>query len=484
MRILLVLLAAAFALFSGPSVAQVSILDPTVTQITTGDAHSCALTARGGVMCWGSNGAGQLGDNSTSQRLAPTDVSTLATGVAQIAAGAAHTCALTDAGGVQCWGSNTNGQLGDNSSTTRLAPVDVSGLTSGVAAIAAGFAHTCALTAAGGVKCWGRNDLGQLGDATNTQRLVPVNVSGLTSGVVAIAAGGLHTCAITTAGGLKCWGNNASGQLGDNTTTTRSTPFNVFGLTSGVTNLAAGNTHTCAIVTGAAKCWGDNGFGQLGDNSTTQRLIAVNVVGMTSGVTSISADNGYTCAVVSGAAKCWGLNSNSQLGDNSTTQRLTPSDVVGMSTGTASISAGPAHACATTTQGALKCWGNNTNGRIGDNSTTSRPAPVNVAGLGRGVGNNLAAGRSHSCALSSGGGVTCWGTNIGGQLGDGTTTNRLAPVAVKGLASGVVALAARAGHTCALTLGGGVKCWGNNFDGELGDGTTTDRLVPNLVRVR
>ena len=140
-------------------------------------------------------------------------MSGLSNGVQAIGAGESHTCALTTGGGVKCWGGNFNGQLGGGTTTDRWTPVDVSGLSSGVQAVAAGGGHSCALTSEGGLKCWGHNVSGKLGDGTDTDRQTPVNVSGLSSGVQAVAAGGDHTCALTTGGGVKCLGSNYLGQL-------------------------------------------------------------------------------------------------------------------------------------------------------------------------------------------------------------------------------------------------------------------------------
>ena len=269
-----------------------------IGNIAAGSYHTCALTTAGGVKCWGFNGAGELGDNTTIRRLTPVDVSGLNSGVIAIAAGEGYTCALTTAGGVKCWGWNSGGQLGDNSTTQRLTPVDVVGLTSGVTAISAAQFHTCALTTAGGVKCWGWNGGGQLGNNSTTESLVPVDVLGLTSGVTAIATGFYHSCARTAAGGVKCWGWNADGQLGDNSTTQRLTPVDVAGLTSGIAAISAGFYHNCARTTaGGVKCWGFNADGQLGDNSIITRLIPVDVSGLGSGVSAIATGWGQTCAI-------------------------------------------------------------------------------------------------------------------------------------------------------------------------------------------
>jgi len=348
-----------------------------------------------------------------------------------------------------------------------------------IAAITAGYAHTCALTSGGGVKCWGRNDYGQLGDGTTTERHTPVNVSGLASGVSAIATGMYHTCALTSGGGVKCWGDNEDGQLGDGTTTDRHTPVNVSGLASGVSAIAGGYEHTCALTSGGgAKCWGRNYWGQLGDGTTTDRHTPVNVSGLASGVSGIAGGYEHTCALTSGGGvKCWGWNSSGQLGDGTTTDHHTPVNVSGLASGVSAITAGGLHTCARTAGGGVKCWGNNEYGQMGDGTTTTRLTPVSVSGLASGV-SAIDAGDSHTCARTASGGVKCWGYNFDGELGDGTTIDRHTPVNVSGLASGVSAIASGGWHTCALTSGSGVKCWGANWFGQLGDGTTTQRLTP------
>jgi alpha-tubulin suppressor-like RCC1 family protein len=347
--------------------------------------------------------------------------------------------------------------------------------------IAAGYFHTCALASAGAVKCWGGNDWGQLGDGTTTERHTPVDVSGLASGVVAISAGYGHTCALTSVGGVTCWGGNGAGELGDGTTTDRHAPVAVSGLASRVAAISAGYDHTCALTSaGGVKCWGANGAGELGDGTTTDRHTPVDVSGLTSGVAAIAAAGGdHTCALTSaGGVECWGDDDAGQLGDGTTTERHTPVDVSGLASGVVAISAGYDHTCALTSVGGVKCWGYNDDGELGDGTTTDRHTPVDVSGLTSGVAAIAAAGGDHTCALTSAGGVECWGNNELGQLGDGTTLDRHTPVDVSGLASGVAAISAGYGHTCALTSAGGVECWGNNERGQLGDGTTTDRHTP------
>ncbi|MFN8489079.1 MAG: hypothetical protein U0350_15940 [Caldilineaceae bacterium] len=534
--------------------APLTILFNGYTSIVAGNQHTCALTTGGGIKCWGYNGYGQVGNGTTNNQSLPVTVNAtgVLTSVLGLTAGDSHTCALTSSRGVKCWGDNTYGQLGDNTTTQRTAPVDVVGMTSGVAALAAGANHTCALTTGGAVKCWGRNDYGQVGDATTTQRLTATNVSGLSSGVTALVAGDHHTCALTTAGAVKCWGLNNYGQVGDGTLVAyRPAPVDVLSLSSGVTKLMAGANHTCALLTGGAvKCWGYNSNGQLGNDTTTDSRSPVAVVNLGGAVSDFSGGANHTCAIVGSGIQCWGYNGNGQLGDTTTLQHNIPVDVIqevaptptptatpdgppaptptgqqpiqnvsklaagdshtcaltpaglkcwgyngygqlgdgGVTgyrlmadmpplTGYTAVAAGYYHTCAVTASGGVKCWGYNAYGQLGNSSTNPSYAPVNVSNLTSGV-SAVATGGNHSCALTSSGGVQCWGYNGYGQLGNNTTNNSTTPVNVTGLTSGVSAIANHGDHTCALTTAGGVKCWGRNDNGQVGNGTLTNRLVP------
>jgi alpha-tubulin suppressor-like RCC1 family protein len=350
---------------------------------------------------------------------------------ASIAAGRDFTCAVTTAGRIYCWGNNNHGQLGNGTRINSSLPVAVEGI-SDAASVAAGWGHACALTAAGAVMCWGYNEHGELGNGKNIDQVRPVTASGMDAGNLAVAAGEYHTCAVTGSNGLKCWGRNTYGQLGDWTKDDSSVPVVSPFFGGGVAAVTAGFGHTCVQTTeGWAKCWGNNAYGQMGfAKGTDIHLPAEDVVGLSGRVLELSAAGNLTCALTAG--------------------------------------------------GGVQCWGDNRYGQLGDGSVQKRYQPVPVVGLAAEV-ETLAVGWNHACVVAAGGELRCWGWNFYGQLGDGTTANRPTPTRVAFLTDGVRDIAAGWGHTCVATVTGWVKCWGLNGSGQLGDGTWTDSKVPLSV---
>jgi alpha-tubulin suppressor-like RCC1 family protein len=359
--------------------------------------------------------------------------------VPMAAAGTNSTIALKSNGTVVAWGNNNNGQLGVGTTTNSASPLVVPGL-SGALAVSSSSIHTLTLKSNGTVVAWGLNNTGQLGDGTTTQRNSPVPVLGLggaeLNGVVAVAAGGNHSVALKSDGTVVAWGSNTYGQMGSSTFLTmgESTAWLAVPVT-GVVAVAAGFAHTVALKSdGTVVAWGNNEQGQLGDGTTTNRSNPVAVPGL-SGVVAVSAGLLHTVALKSdGTVVAWGFNYYGQLGDGTTTDRHGPVLVPNL-TGALAVSAGGLHTIAITSASKVVAWGFNANGQLGDGTTTDRRSPVAVQGL-TGVAAVSASG--HSVALKSDGTVAAWGLNSSGQLGDGTTTQRNSQVAVAGLSLGVV----------------------------------------------
>lgn len=341
-----------------------------VTKMDAGDRFNCAITETGALKCWGASGYGQTGTGSTAATvLTPTVVTGLESGVATVSAGRLHACAVTGAGAAKCWGYNGSQQLGATtpSSTGSATPIEVTGLSSGVSAIAAGHVFTCALLSTGSVKCWGS---AAIGDGVSTKSAAPIAVSSITD-AKAIAAGYSHACVLTAGGAVKCWGSNSSGQVGVATPTDVKAP--VTAIASGAIAIATGQSHTCAVLaTGALQCWGSRFTSTPAD-----------VPGATD-ARSVSADYTHTCYVTTGgAAKCFGGNSYGQLGDGTKTTPTTPVVVSGLSSGVASIHAGDWHTCARLTTGKIKCWGKGDEGQLGDGvmPASGKTTPVDVIGF-------------------------------------------------------------------------------------------------------
>lgn len=346
-------------------------------KISTGYYHTCGIDYSGAILCWGDNTYGQLGVDpsiAAESRIA-TLVSGFTSGSIEVAAGQHHTCALTGSGGVKCWGRNNYGQLGDGTTVSKSAPVDVLGLTSGVVHIATSANHTCAVLGSGGVKCWGDNYYGQLGNGTQTNQSSPVDVVGLANGIIQVTAGQGHTCALTRAGGVKCWGNNNAGQLGNGTQTKSATPVNVYSLSSGVSSISAGRDRSYAVINGRISWWGMHFTDHLSDTSfsTIPKDESSVMTGVDrTGVMSVDAGDAHTCVVMSsGNVKCWGKSDYSQVTFDYS-YSANPIIISGLTSDTTLVSAGYQHTCVLNTSGVLKCWGANYDGQVGDGSGTSR----------------------------------------------------------------------------------------------------------------
>jgi alpha-tubulin suppressor-like RCC1 family protein len=365
---------------------------PVQRTLSSGDSASCAVK-NGAVLCWGLNNKGILGDGSSIRsRSVPSPVSGLDAGVISVAAGVNHACALRN-GGVVCWGANDDGSLGDGSTNSSLVPVSVSGMSSGVTAIAAGGNTTCAIQN-GALKCWGYNGSGQLGigssaaSGANSYRAVPTQVNGLTSGVTAVSLSNdnnankpvNHVCAIHN-GAVKCWGSNLYSSVGDFGTADRLLPFAVPGFSSGIQNVVALNNRTCVVKDGALSCWGYGKNGEIGNGvSSTRNPTPVVPSGMDTGVTAVGGSVSTTCAIKAGRLYCWGDNKQGTVGDGSNKDRSVPTPVTSMDSNVEQVGREDAKSVCATKQGQLYCWGYNNKGQLGDGSTNDRAIPGLVYG--------------------------------------------------------------------------------------------------------
>ncbi|MFA6285846.1 MAG: chitobiase/beta-hexosaminidase C-terminal domain-containing protein [Opitutaceae bacterium] len=530
-------------------------------QISDGPDYTLALKRDGTVWSWGKNSYGKLGQGNSGEFWYPAKIQSL-TGIKAIAAGESHSLAVKSDGTVWGWGYNGNGQLGTGTATTQeMSPVQASGL-SGVIAVAAGSSHSLALKSDGTVWSWGLNSSGALGDgSTANQQVSPVQVVGL-NGVIAITAGSSFSLALKSDGTVWGWGYNGSGQLGTNySPSSTNVPIRV-GTVANMIAITAGNYHVLALKTdGSVSAWGSNGSGQLGNNSTSSRGVA-GAVTLTGQYIAIAAGYDNSAALrIDGTLFTWGANYYGQTGNGTTASPVKlPAAVSGLFVITG-IAAGQ-HTVVVDNQGQLLSWGYNSYGQLGQGSNVNQTTPalvqaltfanqlslptlspdggrylsaptVTVASSDPGVtlrytfdgseptassasivsgatlvpaqgllkvkafksgsvasetktaayltGDQVSTGQDHTLALRRDGTVWAWGDNDYGQLGQGTSSGSLYPAKVVGLA-GMKAIAAGALHSLAVKSDGTVWGWGYNGNGQLGTGTaTTQELSPVQV---
>jgi len=360
--------------------------------------------------------------------------------------------------------------------------------------VSLGLFHTCAALADGTARCWGNNDFGQLGDGTTMGRVIPTLVPGIAD-VTDVFAGMQQTCVLHRDRTVSCWGANDEGQLADGTTMTQLSAVRATALPGDVVDLALGGIHSTSGIElghacsvhgdGTVRCWGANSVGQLGDETTMDRIAPAVVAGI-SGARRIVAGLEASCALLSdGTVTCWGGNRWGELGTAPSTEsmRTAPGAVAGVS-GAIELSAGLGHVCALVSDGTLICWGvdvaSASAGGLGILATTVEShlptllaSPITISAIG--------VGGTHTCVAWSDGTGGCFGNNQLGQLGDGTTARRTMLTPLAGGLPPLRAVRAGVAHTCAIATEDRLYCWGFNMYGNLGDGTTTQQLTPVLV---
>ena len=488
-----------------------------VQQVSTGQWSTCVL-ANAAPYCWGSNYYGQLGNGTTANSSVPVAVNTSGVlagkTVTDVSVGMSHTCAVAS-GQVYCWGHNGSFNLGNGGYTSSSVPVAVStsGVLNGknVTKVSVSWFSSCVI-ASDQAYCWGDNSYGALGNNSTSHSNVPVAVT--TSGALAgktvtdINTGYYYAC-VVAGGSPYCWGNNWYGQFGNNTATDSTTPVavDVSGVLAGrsVTSITAGQDATCVIASGAAYCWGGNSSGQIGNKSTTNSLVpvAVDTSSISNGTITQNITPGYTiadnCLISAGKPYCWGVDDNGQLGNGPPSKNLlSPSavDVSGIppSDGTFTQIDGDRglHYCGLTSSGKVYCWGANSYGQVGNGTTSTTYTPVLATGdLAGKVVTSISVGGSNSCAVA-GGKVYCWGLNTGSAVinanGNGSGNYQTTPKLVND--SGVfnskiiTKVVVNDNNVCVIAEGG-LYCWGYNKSGQLGNGsvntTNTPSKVPTLI---
>lgn len=440
-------------------------------------ASAAGIAADGTLWTWGANSNGQLGDGTTTSRRSPVQIG-VAANWTHVTFGEAHAAALRSDGSLWTWGANAYGQLGNGMTNAVTVPAQMDGETTW-SAVACGRHHTAALRSDGTLWIWGYNSQGQVGDGSTTDRKTPVQIG---AGVAwaAVACGEEHTLALRGDGTLWAWGYNIYGQLGDGSTTRRTSP-NQVGTGSTWTSIACGSGFAIARrADGTLWSWGNNGFGQLGDGSTFHRSSPVRVAGAGTWAAIHCGGSHVAARQSDGSLWTWGHNGSGQLGDGTTTNRTQPG-LVRTTLTLPGVACGGDFTLGLQAEGMLWSWGSNQSGQLGNGSEDMRRVvPAQVATVASHT--KLAAGPFHQAALRADGTLWMWGQNASGQLGDGTTQRQDLPVQV-GSSARWSELALGTAHTAAIRADGTLWTWGSNSHGQLGDGTVsaTFRTTPGPV---
>jgi len=444
--------------------------------VSSGIYHTCGVKTDGTLYCWGYNNYGQLGDGTNNNSNIPVQEYSQSTSWISVSVGQSHTCGVRTNGTLWCWGDNHYGQLGDGTTNNSNIPVQEYSQSTSWVSVSSGESFTCGVKTNDTLYCWGRNNNGQLGDGTNSDRNIPVQEYSQSISWESVSAGEEHTCSLKTDGSLYCWGYNYYGQLG-NTSPAKKYPSTAQNKVDWE-YISSGYNYSCGVKTdGTLYCWGYNYYGQLGDNTTNNKKEPVQEYSKSVSWESVSVRNNHTCGIkFNGTLWCWGYNRYGRLGDNTTTERDYPVQEYSESIWE-SVSVGENHTCGVKTDGTLWCWGYNGYGQLGDGTTISKKVPVQENSNSINW-ESVSAGALHSCGVKTNGTLYCWGYNGNGMLGNGTNVNSNVPVQEDSVSTTWVSVSVGREHTCGVKTDGTLWCWGKNLDGQLGDNTTTDKDIP------
>lgn len=470
--------------------------------VSAGDRHSCAIKSNNTLWCWGRGADGRLGDGFTTDRNTPTIV---AGEWSKVAAGGSHTCAIRSDGALRCWGDNEFGQLGNGLSgfgESSSLP-DVVNSAVNWTDITAGSNFTCGIKLDGTLWCWGQNYFGQIGQGDSggqDTHDLPTQIGTETQWRSVKASGtGDHVCAYKQDDSFWCWGDNGYGQLGEGSVVDGTNQYSLVPVPvnpdTDWASISLGYYHSCAIKeNGSLWCWGDNTDGTVGDGSQLDKSIPVQV-GSDLDWKQVSANSEHTCAVkTTGSLWCWGNNGGDDilgLGPIASFTVLPSPQQLGTDTDWEKVSTGTTHSCALKTNGSIYCWGNGASGRLAQDSTDTADKDIPVPIISSQAWLSVSAGYMHTCAVATDNSLWCWGSNSNGATGQGTSSSSLYLPAPVGLDMDWLNVNSGMYYTCGIKTAVDVSlvpthqllCWGDNDDGQTGDGTASTilKLDPGVV---
>jgi alpha-tubulin suppressor-like RCC1 family protein len=454
--------------------------------------HTCAIKTNGTLWCWGDDTDGRLGNGApTGDQISPVQESTLATDWAVVGAGRDFSCAIKTDGTLWCWGEDADEELGNGATSgDQVSPTQEGTLSTNWSKLATDYSHSCAIKTDGTLWCWGGDGWEALGDGIGASFTnVPTQEHTYATDWAEVALATNASCGIKTNGSLWCWGTDVNGTLGNgNVTADQESPVQEYTGAMDWVSVSSKNRTNCALKSdGTIYCWGDGDDGELGNGSTTGSAIAIQETTAATNWSQVSSGSNFSCAVkTDDTLWCWGYDGDGRLGEGpGTADQTSPAQESTLATDWAQVDASGgwsgAHACAVKTGGQLYCWGSDDNGQLGNGATAGDQQDPGQESTAATDWSQVSTGYYHTCAIKTDGSLFCWGVDDDGQLGNGATAgDQISPSQESTAATDWAQISAGSDHSCAIKTDGTLWCWGDDTDGELGNGATAgDQISPS-----